>query len=74
MGEEVEEFHCTFGALGLFLIILTFGTGVLLSGRIGNAKPLHIHKYGTFLISQYFTGGVRIWIDEQKLGFYDKHS
>ncbi len=54
--EETEEFHCTFGVLGLFLIIITFSTGFLLSGRIGNVKPFRIHKYGTLLISLYFTG------------------
>jgi hypothetical protein len=54
--EAIEESHCTFGALGLFLIIITFSTGFLLSGRIGNVKPFRIHKYGTILISLYFTG------------------
>jgi accessory gene regulator protein AgrB len=55
-GEGEEEFHCTFGALGLLLLIITFGSGFLLSGRFGDLKPFRIHKYGTILISLYFTG------------------
>ena len=55
-GEGEDEFHCTFGALGLFLIVITFGSGFLLSGRFGALKPFYTHKYGTILISLFFTG------------------
>jgi hypothetical protein len=54
--EGEEEFHCTFGALGLVLMVVIFGSGFLLSGRFGSFKPFYIHKYGTILISLFFTG------------------